>query len=123
MSRTKGSDIVVIGAGAAGLAAAAELTARGRHVTLLEARDRIGGRVLTDGSFPSPSPIELGAEFIHGRSRSIFERLREAGDAAIDVVGDRWLLESGRLKQADHHLQQLHRQFDAIRGPEPDISF
>ncbi|KPV42111.1 hypothetical protein SE17_44510 [Kouleothrix aurantiaca] len=59
------ADIVVIGAGAAGLGAARALADAGRQVVLLEARDRTGGRVWTDHSF-GPVPVERGAEFIHG---------------------------------------------------------
>ena len=47
MMETMGQDILVIGAGAAGLSAARDLCAAGCKVTILEARDRIGGRILT----------------------------------------------------------------------------
>jgi monoamine oxidase len=56
---------LVIGAGTAGLAAAHTLNQAGESVMVLEARDRIGGRVYTDRSF-SDVPVEFGAEFIHG---------------------------------------------------------
>lgn len=56
---------LVIGAGTAGLVAANALRNAGEPVTVLEARDRIGGRVHTDRSF-SDIPVELGAEFVHG---------------------------------------------------------
>ncbi len=56
---------LVIGAGTAGIAAAAVLRAAGERVIVLEARDRIGGRVHTDRTF-SDIPVEFGAEFIHG---------------------------------------------------------
>jgi monoamine oxidase len=59
------ADVIVVGAGAAGLAAAAELGRAGLRVTLLEARDRIGGRIFTQTD-PSGNAIELGDEFIHG---------------------------------------------------------
>ncbi len=58
-------DTIVIGAGAAGLAAGSALQAAGQRVAILEARNRIGGRVWTDRSFIE-HPIENGAEFIHG---------------------------------------------------------
>lgn len=56
---------LVIGAGAAGLSSASALHKAGEAVTVLEARDRIGGRVYTDRTL-SDVPVELGAEFIHG---------------------------------------------------------
>jgi protoporphyrinogen oxidase len=62
------ADVLIIGAGVAGLAAAYELSRAGVNVIVLEARDRIGGRIYTLHDESSPLPIELGAEFIHGRS-------------------------------------------------------
>lgn len=56
---------LVIGAGTAGLAAARDLHDMGQTVIVLEARERIGGRVLTDRTI-SETPVEMGAEFIHG---------------------------------------------------------
>lgn len=56
---------LVIGAGIAGLTAAHNLHQAGEAVTVLEARDRIGGRVWTDRALAG-IPIEFGAEFIHG---------------------------------------------------------
>ena len=58
--------IVIIGAGAAGLGAAGALMRRGyTSVTILEARDRIGGRIWTSSAWPN-APIDLGASWIHG---------------------------------------------------------
>ncbi len=59
------ADVLVIGAGASGLAAARVLADAGRRVIVLEARERIGGRVWTDRAFAA-IPVERGAEFIHG---------------------------------------------------------
>lgn len=60
--------LMIIGAGTAGLAAARAWHDAGRSALVLEARDRIGGRVWTDRALVgSPTrPVELGAEFIHG---------------------------------------------------------
>src|ERR1044072_6844412 len=57
------TDILIIGAGAAGLAAARELSAANFNVIVLEARDRIGGRIYTHPDSQLTAPIELGAEF------------------------------------------------------------
>ena len=71
-------DVIVIGAGVAGLAAARELKRRGHRALVLEARDRIGGRVHTVRERGWPIPVEAGAEFVHGRPHSLLPLAREA---------------------------------------------
>ncbi|MDP9034743.1 MAG: FAD-dependent oxidoreductase [Myxococcota bacterium] len=68
------ADCVVIGAGAAGLAAARRLAKAGARVIVLEARERIGGRVWTDRSWPG-NPVDMGASWIHGVTRNPIARL------------------------------------------------
>lgn len=73
--------IAVIGAGMAGLAAARALRDAGAEVTIHEARDRIGGRVWTDRSWPG-LPVDLGASWIHGlKGNPITALARDAGAA------------------------------------------
>ena len=65
------ADVIVIGAGAAGLTAARELKRRGvARVLVLEAAGKVGGRVLHDSSL-SQWPLELGPEFIHGECHNL----------------------------------------------------
>ncbi len=72
------STVLVIGAGLAGATAAADLAARGVDVVVLEARDRVGGRIRTDRSWGVP--IELGASWIHGlRGNSMVPLASRAG--------------------------------------------
>lgn len=97
-------DVIVIGAGAAGLAAAAALGRSGRSVLVLEARDRIGGRVWTRIEPALAAPLELGAEFIHGESPETSELLRRAGAAAVDTSGEPWSLIGGRLQRRTEGL-------------------
>jgi len=80
----------VVGAGAAGLAAARSLAAHSLRVTVLEARDRVGGRVWWVPSARTAVPAELGAEFIHGRAQESMALLKDAGSAAIDTGGESW---------------------------------
>ena len=73
------ADALVLGAGIAGLAAAERLAAAGRRVVVLEARDRIGGRIHTVEGPNVRHPVELGAEFVHGRPAELLELIRSAG--------------------------------------------
>ncbi|CAM5359332.1 amine oxidase [Streptomyces spiroverticillatus] len=59
-------DVIVVGAGVAGLACAADLSGAGVDVLVLEARERIGGRVLTHRPADGGPPLELGAQIVHG---------------------------------------------------------
>jgi monoamine oxidase len=70
-------DVVVIGAGVAGLAAARDLTRAGLRVLVLEARDRLGGRIWTRHT--PLGPIELGAEFVHGAVEEVLGVAQAAG--------------------------------------------
>jgi monoamine oxidase len=121
------SDVIVIGAGAAGLIAAAQLAQAGRSVLLLEARDRVGGRIWTLQEAGLSTPIELGAEFIHGHGVITRALLAQIGKTAIESGGSRWTLHNGTLQprneffsrieaaiQATNILQKTDMSFDAF---------
>ncbi|WP_054814110.1 FAD-dependent oxidoreductase [Nocardia arizonensis] len=75
--------VIVVGAGIAGLAAARTLADRGQDVVVLEARDRIGGRILTSTRWPD-APVDLGASRIHGvDGNPIADLAREAGARTV----------------------------------------
>src|SRR5205809_3272673 len=96
------ADTIVIGAGAAGLAAARSLAGRSVRVLVLEARDRVGGRVWSRPVARNATPAELGAEFIHGRGELTVQLLRESGAAAIDTEGEGWTCsKDGELRRED----------------------
>lgn len=76
-------DVVVIGAGAAGLAAAHELKRRRKTFVILEARDRVGGRIFTDRSLGAP--YDAGAFYLHWAEKNPLTRIaREVGVKTID---------------------------------------
>ncbi len=81
-------DVVVIGAGMAGLAAARTLAEAGKRVVLIEARDRGWGEILTVPSASGDLPIELGAEFIHGLPAELHELVEEAGLKSFELDGE-----------------------------------
>src|SRR5437773_12415885 len=103
------SHVVVIGAGAAGLAAARRLHERGMQVDVLEARDRIGGRVWTMHPESLGQPVELGAEFLHGETPELDEIAREAKLRILDIAGCRWIGVGGRLRLMDDFWERLDR--------------
>jgi monoamine oxidase len=91
------SDIVVIGAGATGLAAASALARSGLQVNILEARGRTGGRVYTVCDPRLPLPTELGAEFVHGGPEQLRSVLRGSALSYYELAGERWTFENCRL--------------------------
>lgn len=126
------TDILVIGAGAAGLAAARALTDAGRRVIVLEARDRIGGRVLTDYRF-GPAPVERGAEFVHGSAVVTWRWIQRAGLRTEEFptwAGRRIWLGSRRLSRgwllslrSDlRPVLAIDAQLAAYRGPDISLA-
>jgi monoamine oxidase len=95
------ADVIIIGAGVAGLTAARALSNSGLTVVILEARDRAGGRILTRRIPSFPTPIELGAEFIHGQPREIWDVVEAAGLTAVEVTDNHWQSLDGALKESD----------------------
>lgn len=63
------ADVIIIGAGISGIAAARLLKSKGYSVLVLEARNRIGGRIWTDTSLNSP--LDMGASWIHGINKNL----------------------------------------------------
>jgi monoamine oxidase len=93
------------------------------RVILLEARDRVGGRIWTLHPACSETPIELGAEFIHGRPPEIWEIVREAGLPNYEVEGDSWHVEEGKLRVEGHVFSAMDEIFKRMDPSAPDQSF
>ncbi|RYY94603.1 MAG: FAD-dependent oxidoreductase [Chitinophagaceae bacterium] len=110
-------DVLVLGAGAAGLMAAWELSAAGRSVALIEARGRTGGRV---HSFHEPGfslPIELGAEFVHGELPLTRHWRERAVLGQYAVSGSIWQYKGGRLQQQEDFIEEE----DALEKVWPQV--
>ena len=117
-------DVIIIGAGAAGLAAARKLCAAGQRVLILEARDRLGGRIHTIHPSGWPMPIDLGAEFIHGLPQETWEIVRADSLCAYDVPDTHWSIHDGKAEQtgdAWEKLQQVMGRLDRLG--DRDMSF
>jgi monoamine oxidase len=110
-------ETVVVGAGVAGLATARMLAEAGRRVALLEARDRIGGRIHTVQAVQGALPVELGAEFVHGLPAELIDLVDEAGLTRFELDGDSRCVGPGRGVGrlgpcSDQH--EVHKLFDEL---------
>ncbi len=121
-------DVLILGAGAAGLAAARDLSHAGLRVTVIEARPRVGGRILTIHDARAPVPLELGAEFIHGESAETLSLAQAAGLAVLELPDTHELAVAGRFKPmsgfwelADRMNHDLARRL-AARGKDFAVS-
>jgi monoamine oxidase len=112
--------ILIIGAGAAGLAAATKLGEVGLPVVVVEARNRIGGRILTQRDPSCEASIELGAEFIHGLPPEIWDLLDKT--KIEEVEGDGWCASDGQLRPCEI-FSQVDSILVAMDDSEPDESF
>src|SRR3569623_1589676 len=90
-------DVVVIGAGVAGLESARRRQRAGLSVVVLEARDRVGGRIETHHDPAWAAPIDMGAEFIHGRPPELLRALRGSGIRPRVMPARHQLFRHGRL--------------------------
>ena len=136
-------DVIVVGAGVAGLCAAQTLQQKGRRVLILEARDRIGGRIWTDNS--AGIPLDLGASWIHGvRGNPIaavadqqgatlvftdyddMQRFDAAGeklsgdlDRRVEMLLDRYIERAREYAESQNHDLSLQSALDAVLRAYP----
>jgi len=118
-------DVIIVGAGAAGLAAASVLARNGRNTVVLEARDRVGGRIFTQRAADSVLPIELGADFIHGRPPESFELVKRGSLKVYQIGGEDWLFRDGRLTRSPDFwdkIEKVNQKLEKYRTTT-DISF
>src|SRR5262249_50051178 len=110
--RWPGGGAVVLGAGAAGLRAGAELLRKRVSVLVVEARDRIGGRVQSVEDRELGRVIELGAEFVHGAPAE----LKHAKLRLEKMEGRQLQLMDGGLRDVTGQSQSMLRKLAAARG-------
>jgi monoamine oxidase len=116
-------DVAIVGAGVAGLAAMRELEEHGMRTLVLEARERVGGRIFTVRDPRLPQPIELGAEFVHGSAPEL-EEIADAAELLLYAIeGQRWRARGGRLERLHDFWKRLHSVMRHLDGEKSDRSF
>jgi monoamine oxidase len=108
-----GERVVIVGAGAAGLAAACELASAGLQPLVLEGRARVGGRIHTL-STSDGAPVELGAEFLHGLAPVVERFICEHHLAKRQVSDDHWRVREGAFEKLPNFWDTLAEVFDRI---------
>src|SRR5688500_10403571 len=114
------TDTIIIGAGAAGLSAARKLLQLGSTVCVLEARDRVGGRIHTVCVHGCSGPIETGAEFIHGELPLTKALMKEAGVSYRAGEGKSWNVEKGRLSEDEFFDDDWEAFMDKLHALKED---
>src|SRR5436305_11576334 len=107
-------DVLIIGAGVAGLAAAGKLSQAGVRVFVLEARDRIGGRVLTIHPSEFETAVELGAEFVHGHPPEVFDLISGADIRAVKIKGQPFCSNEHGIGKCDF-WERIEKVLDAMK--------
>ncbi len=115
------SDIVIIGAGASGLMAGRVLAEAGKKVVILEARDRIGGRI-----WPLPKDefgynAQGGAEFVHGKAPVTKALAKEAGVTLTPTEGDMWNVRDGEITVNERPVQNQGVLYAKLKTLEKDM--
>jgi monoamine oxidase len=114
-------DIIVIGAGAAGLMAASELCVAGKRVLVVEARKRLGGRIHSVQN--GQTIIETGAEFVHGDLPITLGLLKEGSIGYHPISGEMQQIKNGKWVEEEHGVQGWDRLMKEMGKLKKDIVF
>jgi monoamine oxidase len=116
------ADIIIIGAGAAGLMAAKDISFSGKSVIILEADNRIGGRIYTVYNKDFPEPVQLGAEFIHGNLPLTIALLKEAKIKFDSVKGTFYRFSKGKLQTENDAFAGWSHMMQKMKMLKEDMS-
>ena len=115
-------DVIVLGAGIAGLTAARQLAAAGLRVQVVEARHRVGGRILTRRI--GGEVVELGAEFIHGKPPILWNLIEEARLETYELGGKHFCWEHDELQECGDGFGAEFKWLEALKDwDREDCSF
>jgi monoamine oxidase len=115
-------DVIVIGAGTAGLIAAWEMVQTGKTIVVAEAKDRVGGRIHTIDDKNFEMPVELGAEFVHGNLQLTQTLLKKAGAEQYKVRGNIWQNEDESLDEQSDFIEDYSALNKKFKEVKEDIS-
>jgi monoamine oxidase len=115
-------DVVILGAGVAGLSAALDLSRAGLRVEIIEGRERIGGRVFTHFDQSLNHAVELGAEFVHGLPPEVWLPLQQRNIDVTEVEGNLWCSTNGKLEPCGF-FREVELILSKMDDLSPDQSF
>ena len=115
-------EIIIIGAGAAGLMAARKLSAEGKFVRVVEARHQAGGRINTISSPDFSMRIEAGAEFVHGNLPLTLGLLNEAGLSYHIIEGELWNARSEKPHKQEDFIENQKTLIKKLKHLKHDMS-
>src|SRR5216684_2004461 len=121
MARLDPTHFLIVGAGAAGLMTARELVRPGNRVTIVEGRDRCGGRILPLPTQEFGYPAEGGAEFVHGAAPVTRTLMREARLSLLPRAGTRWSTRTGALLSDEFLPPHADRFYQALSTVKADL--
>jgi len=116
------ADVIIIGAGAAGLMAAYRLSQRGKSIIVLEARNRLGGRIHTINHASFFEHVELGAEFVHGDLPVTLALLKEAGITYNHAGGEMLRCKNGEFIEDEQFIENWDLFLDKLKELKADKS-
>ena len=117
------ADVIIIGGGASGLEAGREIAKAGKKVYLLEARNRLGGRLYTLTVPGFSTLLEAGAEFVHGDMPVTQLLLREGGIKFYPIAGKYYMIKNGKFRKFENLLTTFSILLSKADSLKQDMPF